>query len=461
MASIDQLIAGFQKDNPRLYEAFKAVSADLAKINETLYPFIAASTTNLKDIEVGPPDNFTVSASTTAVTFNWDAVTSAGAYEVREGEDWDTANFIVRTVSLSASILPILIGTHNYLIKSISRGGNYSVESNSVSINILGPGLISIQASVIDNNILLRWEEPSAEFDLIHYHVYREGVEIGTVTSTFFTYFETAGGEYTYGIQAHDLAGNHGAISSIIATVNQPPDFVLESSLTSDLNGTLTNVKLITGPKLLACVVTGRTWQQHFDDNSWSSIQEQVDAGYPIYAEPSETTGTAELKFDFGAIFENVIISVNWSEEVLDGDVSATCEIKYSDDDITYSAYVAGSTLFAASLRYVKAKLTFTGDDDKSLSNFYDVTCAINVKREMDGGTVEVFAADGSGTAVDFNKEFKDIESITLTPLSTSEQTAIYDFTDVPYPTTFYIYLFDDTGTRTDGVVSWKARGIM
>lgn len=461
MASIDQLISGLQKDDPRLYEALKAISTDLAKINGTLYPFIIASSSAVKDVPVAPPDSFDYTILPRAVQFTWTDSANAFGYEIREGTDWDTADFILRSVSLSAAIDPILSGTHNYLIKAISRGGNYSAESTALSIIVIDPGAVSVSSSVIDNNVMLLWTNSVTAFQLAYYVVEKNAVEIGRLTGTFISIFETASGEYTYGVYAVDIAGNRSVVTAIVAVVNQPPDFVLENELTSDLNGTLSNVVLLTGPKLIACVVTGRTWQQHFDDNSWTTIQQQISAGYPFYAEPSETTGTAELLFDFGAIFENVIINVSWSEEVIDGDVSATVEIKYSDDNVTYTAYASGSTLFASSLRYAKVLITFTGDDDKSLSNFFDVICAINVKREMDGGTVNVLAADVSGTAVDFNKEFKDVESITVTPLSTIEQNANYDFTDVPYPTTFYIFLYDNAGVRIDGTVSWKARGVL
>lgn len=459
--NINSLISGLQKTDPKLYEALKAISADLAQINATLYPFIAASSAAVRDVEVAPPTDFSFVLLPRAVQFSWSASENAFAYEIREGTEWNTADFVLRTVSLSGAINPILVGTHDYLIKSISRGGNYSVESTALSITVNKPGSVTVLSSVIDNNVMLRWTTSITDFQLDYYVVIKNGIEIGRLTGTFISIFETSSGEYTYGVYAVDVAGNVSDTTAVVAVVNQPPDFVLENEITSDLNGTLVNCKLEAGPQLLVSIPTGRTWAEHFTDNSWTTIQEQIDAGYPIYAEPAVLNGSAELKFDFGAIFESVIINTTWSEQVIGGDVQVTAEIKYSDDDITYTAYVSGTTLFATSLRYVKVKLSFIGDDDTSLSYIYDVICAINVKREMDGGTVQVFAADPSGTAVTFNKAFKDVESITTTPQSTVQQTANVDFTDIPYPTTFYIYLYDDTGVRIDGTVAWKARGVL
>ena len=79
----------------------------------------------------------------------------------------------------------------------------------------------------------------------------------------------------------------------------------------------------------------------------------------------------------------------------------------------------------------------------------------------MDSGKVSVLASDTAGTEVFFHIMFRDIDSITLTPLSLSEQTAIYDFQDVLDPRSFKILLFNPAGARVSGEVSWKARGVM
>ncbi len=68
-------------------------------------------------------------------------------------------------------------------------------------------------------------------------------------------------------------------------------------------------------------------------------------------------------------------------------------------------------------------------------------------------------AATGYGRTVLFNKPFVDIQAINLTAQGTTPLTAIYDFKDVPNPTGFNIYLFDNNGARTSGNVSWSSKG--
>jgi hypothetical protein len=97
----------------------------------------------------------------------------------------------------------------------------------------------------------------------------------------------------------------------------------------------------------------------------------------------------------------------------------------------------------------------------RSLIRFYNLRIRLDVKKAVDSGNVDIVAT--GGTAVLFNKAFKDIDSITLTVLDNSVAiTAMYDFVDIPNPTGFTIYIFNAAGVETSGfTVSWKARGII
>lgn len=213
--------------------------------------------------------------------------------------------------------------------------------------------------------------------------------------------------------------------------------------------------------KLLACVDETESWANHFLTRAWANIADQIAAGYPIYAQPSLTTASYEEVYDAGVIIQNTVITLQYSTTSVVGVIAVVIKLAVSDDGITYTPFNIGTTLFAASVRYIKFRFEFTTTGDKNLAVYFNINLNLSTKREMDGGTVDVLAADVGGTTVSFNKTFKDIETITVTPLSTVEQVAIYDFVDVPNPTTFKILLYDTAGVRIDGRVSWKARGVV
>jgi hypothetical protein len=133
-----------------------------------------------------------------------------------------------------------------------------------------------------------------------------------------------------------------------------------------------------------------------------------------------------------------------------------------STDGIGYSAFTSGASQFLSSLRYLKFRLEFTGSTDKALMEVFNVVISLNVKRENDGGEVSALLTDALGTEVFFNKDFKDVESLTATVKSTTEPyITIIKFNDIPNPTSFFVFAFDTTGNRVSKSVEWKARGVV
>ncbi len=97
----------------------------------------------------------------------------------------------------------------------------------------------------------------------------------------------------------------------------------------------------------------------------------------------------------------------------------------------------------------------------EALYQLYNLTCRLNVKQEIDSGNALADSTDVSGTPVGFNKDFKDINSLTATALGTTELKVIVDFVDIPNPTGFSVYVFDAAGARADATIYWKARGVV
>ena len=289
--------------------------------------------------------------------------------------------------------------------------------------------------------------------------MYREQTLVGRQDGTFAIVFETSGGTFLYRVIPVDLAGNRGPEASISVAVRQPPDFDLIAQSLDDLSGTKVNTAIY-GNRLLANINLAETWLEHFEINLWETIQEQIDAGYPIYIQPTPNIGSYERIFDFGGVFDDVILNLSWSQNPIAGTMTVSSAMSTSIDGVTYTAPISGRSLFVESLRYVKVKITFTGADPTALLEFYDLRVDLNVKSEIDGGSVNADKDDVGGTLVLFNKQFKDINSITVDADSIEPLYIIYDFLDVPNPTGFKVLVYDSSARRVDYLVSWKARGI-
>lgn len=470
------LLAGVQFEDPRLYDLLSKFIGEFYRLDYQINPPISGRSVSIAAITPGDLTTFTATIYPNNVRLSWASVAGINSYEIRyklglaSPSDWDVSTVILRTGTTSADInpltIPLTFGDHTFLIKAINTSGTESTNALVVSINvpiIQGP---IINASTINNFVLLSWTTPSSAFTIEYYNIYKDGVFRGRVSGTFEVIFESNGGTYTYTVIPVDIVGNVGTVSAgAVVSVSNPADYTLHASLTSTFGGTPTNCKVenVAGiSKLLACIDTVKSFQDHFDDNSWASPQEQIDAGYPIYIEPAETTGNYVEVFDFGSIVNNVIVSLTWNIIPIVGTVTVgTSTIEVSTDGSTYSAPVTGSTTFATAVRYVRFTMNFVGSNDKSLAYFYNLQCLLNVRYEQDAGVADVLAADAGGTVVNFTKSFKSISGLTVTPVATTEQKAIYDFSFPVNPTSFKVLLFNAAGARINGTVSWVARGII
>jgi hypothetical protein len=462
---VDALIQGMQIQDSRLYTILTALNERLGSVEEDLNPLVLQSQLNTGTTTalLGPPATFTFAFTSTTVRFTWSEVVGAFGYELRKGTVWDTAAFQLRTPSLQADLAPLLVGVHTYLLKTIDGDGNYSTTAIQCVVTVPAVGAVTVSKQVIDNNVLLSWGAPTSVFQILNYEVSKDATIVGTVAATFFTRFEVVAGTYTYRVVAIDIAGNRGPNSDIAVQVLTPPDYALQDQRTSALGGTRTNVILESGPKLLANWAA-TTFQNHFTSRGWLTPQNQVTAGYPIYIQPANLTGSYEEVIDYGVTLSNVIATIAYNSNMITPAESMTVVIKMatSTDGISYSAFTSGASQFLSSLRFLKFRLEFTGSTDKALMEVYNVVISLNVKRENDGGEKAALLSDVGGTNVTFNKAFKDVETLTATVKSTTEPyTVIIKFNDIPNPVNFQVFVFDTTGNRVSKTVEWKARGIV
>ena len=232
-----------------------------------------------------------------------------------------------------------------------------------IEVEIFRPGTVptSGTSEVIDNNVLLRWGEPTVnatnQLKIDHYEirkhtgsgassqVWSTSSPIGkgageTITdSRFSVIFETVAGTFTYLIKAYDTAGNETKDSQIFfvtLSVSQPPDFVLNADYDSvfSTSGTgLTSPQEVDSVAFTNCLkvfdvalnknviylpvltnssgVGTQTWAQHFigtgsvGSEQFVNITAAINAGLTDYLEPAPigdaNKGIYQEVFDFGA----------------------------------------------------------------------------------------------------------------------------------------------------------------
>jgi len=386
-------------------------------------------------------------------------------YEIRYGNDWASGTFVAVSRTTSFSIRVNFGGTRRFWVAAIDAAGNTGT-AGSVDVVITPPAQPTVTQDVIDNNVLLRWSAASGSLTIATYEI-RKGSTFATATvlqrvnGTFATFFENQSGTFTYWVAPVDSAGNFGVERSITAQVDEPPDFQLINDYFTDfLPGTKTNALVLANGDLMMPVNANDSYQAHFVNNGYNTPQDQINAGFLRFIQPSVNAASYEEIIDYGAVLTGSLVSLILNSLVITGNVTVTPTISYRKlATDAWTDNVGVWQIYATNFQFVKIRLDVSASGGDDLLQVLDLETKLNIKLKNDAGSGTANAADPTGTAVTFNKTFIDITSINLSPNSTAAVSAVYDFVDAPNPTGFSVYLYDQNGARVSGAFSWTAKG--
>jgi len=395
---------------------------------------------------------------------NWDV----NVYETVEGISKDEWNATVEQTNFSA------IG--------IREGIEYTIAVKSPNGTILTldytpiidppEAVFDLTAHQIDNFVNLDWEAPYSELPVYKYRIWKgaefaDAVIVGDSDQTFLSLYETSAGTYRYWVAGLTESGLLGVARPVEIAVDIPPDFVAITDFCVDGTGAHTDT-VWDGNRVIGPIDDTTTWEEWWDDvfppsATTETWQDFIDAGYPEYLSPAvdaPLTANYTQTFDLGTIIGQG--SISWEMNRVDygqngNEVEIETSVSYSEDDISYTEGENTTIVKANDFRYVKISSDFTsnGVDMTTIKPCFQVTA--KKVNEVDNDSVSDAT---NGKVVTFDFPFYDIISIVVTPISTSFRSAVYDFTDVPNPTSFTVYLFDENGVKQTGGFSYSIVGI-
>lgn len=373
------------------------------------------------------------SLTSATVTLDWNDVTTSqfeiAYYEVIYNGTTKT------TKSNSITVPADWTGDRLFIVKTVDIHGNKSSGFSNDVAKVAPNPPTDLKTQVIDNTVMLYWKLPDRTSLPIDHVMLRKGATFATSTpigekkGEFTTVTEVVGGEYTYWLSAVDTEGIESSPVSITTIVAEPPDFVFNGQFISDFSGTKSSAAF-DGSSLVLPINTTETFEQHFTSRSWNTPQNQIDAGFPIFIQPSGGTAYYEEVFDFGQPLASSRVMVSYKGVVVAGNPIVTYSISLSLDNITYVQYNGVTEVFGTNFRYVKVRLNVTEPSNIGLYSISDLSVRLDAKLKNDAGTVNALASDTLGTIVNFSKEFIDVQSITLSPSGTTAAIPVYDIKD-------------------------------
>ena len=322
-------------------------------------------------------------------------------YEVRRGSVWSTASLVGRVNATTITFKTDWSGTQRFLIRAVDINGLYggtpeSIDASygaevSIDVVVSTPLQPLITQQVVDNNVLLRWNDCTTTLPIVVYELRRgatweSAAVIGEKKGGFTTVFETTGGTYTYWLAAKDTAGTYGTPGSVSAVVNQPPDYILNLDQNSTFSGTKTNA-VIDGSVLVLAVNTTETYEQHFTTRSWSTPQDQIDAGFTRWVLPGATSAVYEETIDYGAILSGSKLQQTLTNTLLSGSFTVTPRISVrATTGDAWTDYNNTSVVYATSFRYIKFQYDFTGAGGDDLMQISALNYRLDTKLITDTG---------------------------------------------------------------------------
>jgi len=467
--AVRNLIRIDDKSNPTFFRAIQLLIDDLYKINNEVFPIVTPGQEqgSVGGLVLPAPLNFQGVAYPDNLRLDWDDLQGAFRYQIRIGRLWDTAKHVLTTATDMANVDPVYLnliyGTYNFLLRGMNANAALGDTAEAVLVipQIPPPDLF---VEVMLSTVLLRWTEPASSWRIHHYIIYKDGLEIGTISGTFKLIQEQIGGTYSYAVAAVDIVGNVSTRSAVkTVELHDPSEYEFIEAVYATYDGVKVNIveyNLEGIHGLLGPIVDDKTWEEHYVVYGWDSPFAQIEAGYPIYMQPTEITGgTYTEKFDFGEVRRNIKIVVDYNKYQITGYTDIQVEIRYSIDDITWSEWFQGNTVLASEFRYAEITLRFINIDDKALVHISNLMVSLNVILIIDSGAAVCLASDVGGTLVAYTKEYTGISSVTAIT-STSLQ-PLYVVCDQVTKDDFRALVFDSSGNRANANINWKSRGIV
>lgn len=433
------------------------------------------------ELESGLPSVFNLQAYKTfkvredgtavgTLEINWDGFSTEWKVNISRSDGYTESGWNTM-VSRSSFEISGLAPQESMVYRILVRGLDGTSAATKIEFDIDVPDpVLNLTSKTIDQYVQLDWDTPASVVRIDRYEVWKGEQKMTTISGTFASFLEVGTGTNTYSVVAVNVLGGVSDPVYVDATITSDPNFESVGDAGVDGSGTLVDM-VWDGTSLIGPVGdTTETWDEvwqrlypvDYATKTWQDMASDFgfDSMMDVFAESGITAASYEQTFDFGIQYQNGLVRVDPQMKTVSGNEGATTvqtSIEYSADNVTFYGDINALYQNATGFRYVRVKFDLTSDGESSVS--LTPVIAIDAKLMIESGKEDI---DDTvlGTTIPFRKNFGDVFSINVTPKGTEILSPVVDFDDVPNPTDFTVWLYNQAGTSVTGDFSYEITGI-
>ena len=369
-------------------------------------------------------------------------------YEIRKGTTFATAAVLQKISGTYVMFIEPLAGTYTYWVVAVDTAGNYGVEQ-FVTLDVTNPPNLTLQKEWVST---FQDQSDTKVTQLVSSLIKNDGHVLYPVdiTETYYEHYTTPSPDFTtiqsqidagfeYWLQPSDTSSTYEEIFD--AGITYPASTASYALTTNTIDGVVTKTKTISvGSATALSSLTGP------DGNGEYTQSVTVEPDDVINSVTVWTRGTA-----------GVLTANQW--DWIAGTLYTDSDISADGQAVNWNSTAASGAIFGNDVRFAKFNLSTTAADGNDLEEM--TTLALRMEAIiLNDGSNDTITTASTGKSVTVTESFAKIVSITATPIGTTNAIAVvdFDFTTIN-PTTFTVYLYNDSGTKITGDFSWSARG--
>jgi hypothetical protein len=427
-----------------------------------------------------PPSNvvdLSITIESNGVRVRWSACPDAdyASTRIKVGASWTDAEAVADKNATSHLLGWVQAGTMRVWAVHVDHFGNESITPVTTSTIVRAPAQVQMLATEMQANALtMQWADAKTDQPILRYEYFvgNPGASLADCISwgsagsdgrSDLRFFRTPGLKQVY-VVAYDLALNASTPAGFQVTSIMPPDFVLATEYHEDWQLFETsNLTIINGSNgQLLVPVAEQTWGTHFASRSWANAQAQIDAGYPVWWQPAQTSGYHIELHDCGRVIQGGVINVSTTTQLWGTGATEQVSIRVSADSITWGQWIDSTSYQASTFRYVEVRYAVTSNGHGAFL-VDDIYVDVRVSSLTETTVLAISGSDTVGTFYATTKDFVDIQTVQVTALSSpaiAKTNAVIKDDAAPFGV--YVQAWDSSipPQRVSGAVSITITGV-